>query len=597
MEIINSNLVGISDIMRIAVIDRGKCTRQKCGYLCMKVCPGVRMGDETVTVEKDSGFPVISETLCTGCGICVKRCPVNAIKVINLAGEAGTLVHQYGPNSFRLFNLPLPKGKSVVGLIGSNGIGKSTALKLLSKKITPNMGDYSGKTRWGTVLEKFKGKEVYNFLLALEKGVKVSYKPQNVDSIPEVFKGKVKDLLKKNDERGALKEAVRKFGLESCLEKKIPELSGGELQRVAICAAYIREADIYYFDEPTSYLDIEQRLSVARHIKELSEEKEVMVVEHDLAVLDYLSDYVHVFYGSPAAYGVVSGIKAARTGINEFLGGYLKEENVRFRDGEIRFLVGSSEMRGGQVSFSYPQMRKSYEGFSLQCDSGNIRKSEIVGVLGPNAIGKTTFVKMLAGAEKPDSGEHGLALKVSYKPQYLKKELGGTVAAFLDSAGINRGVFDSEVSRGLEIGELMDKEVRNLSGGELQRVAIAGCISRDADLYLLDEPSAFLDIEQRLRFASVMRKVIETSEKSAFIVDHDVVLLDTVSDRLMVFTGKSGERGKVGAPLEKKKGMNSFLKDMGVTMRRDKDSLRPRVNKPGSQLDNEQRESGNYYYS
>ncbi len=583
--------------MRIAVIDRDKCTKEKCGYLCMKVCPGVRMGDETVTVEKETGFPVISEILCTGCGICVKRCPVGAIKVINLAGEAGTLVHQYGPNSFRLFNLPLPKEKSVVGLIGANGIGKSTALKILCKKITPNMGDYSGGTKWESVLEKFKGKAVYNFLLSLEKGVKVSYKPQGVDTIPEVFKGKVKELLKKNDERGILSEAVKKFSLESVLDRKIAELSGGELQRVAICAAYVRNADIYYFDEPTSYLDIEQRLSVARHIKELSDEKEVVLVEHDLAVLDYLSDYVHVLYGTAGAYGVVSGIKAARSGINEFLAGYLKEENVRFRDQEIRFLGGASEMKGGQVAFSYPEIKKKYKSFSLECEGGSVRKSEVVGILGPNAIGKTTFVKMLAGAEEPDSGDTGVSLKVSYKPQYLKREFSGTVAAFLDSAGINRGVFDSEVSRGLEIGELMDKEIANLSGGELQRAAIAACISKDADLYLLDEPSAFLDIEQRLRFAGLMRKVIETSEKSAFIVDHDVVLLDNVSDRLMVFKGKSGEHGTAGAPLDKKKGMNSFLKDMGVTMRRDKDSLRPRVNKPGSQLDSEQRESGNYYYS
>jgi len=583
--------------MRIAVIDRDKCTKEKCGYLCQKVCPGVRMGEETVTVEKETGFPIISEILCTGCGICVKRCPVGAIKVINLAGEAGTLVHQYGPNSFRLFNLPLPKEKSVVGLIGSNGIGKTTALKILGRKITPNMGDYSGKTGWKEVLEKFKGKEVYNFLLALEKGVKVSYKPQNVNTIPEIFPGKVKELLKKSDERGIFEDAVRRFELEKTLEKKVSELSGGELQRVAICATYVRDADIYYFDEPTSYLDIEQRLSVAREIKGLAETKEVVLVEHDLAVLDYLSDYVHVFYGASGAYGVVSGIKSARSGINEYLAGYLKEENVRFRDQEIRFITGAAEMKGGPVAFSYPALAKSYPGFELRCEGGSVRKSEVVGILGPNAIGKTTFVKMLAGVEKPDSDEVGLKLSVSYKPQYLKNDFFGTVSSYIDSCGVNMGVFDSEVRKGLGIDELMDKELGNLSGGELQRVAIATCIARNADLYLLDEPSAFLDIEQRLRFAAVMRRVIETNEKSAFVVDHDVVLLDTVSDRLIVFSGKSGEHGKAGEPLEKRAGMNAFLKAMGVTMRRDKDSLRPRVNKPGSQLDSEQRESGDYYYS
>jgi ATP-binding cassette, sub-family E, member 1 len=581
--------------MRIAVIDREKCTKEKCGYLCMKVCPGVRMGDETVSVEKETGFPIISEILCTGCGICVKRCPVNAIKVINLAGEAGTLVHQFGVNSFRLFNLPLPKEKSVVGLIGSNGIGKSTAIKILGRKITPNMGDYTGGTKWEAVLEKFKGKEIYNFLLRLEKGVKVSYKPQNVDVLPSIFNGTLGEMLKKNDERGVLQEAIKKFGLEGALQRKLSELSGGELQKAAICAAYIRDADIYYFDEPTSYLDIEQRLSIAKHIKELSETKEVVLVEHDLAVLDYMSDYVHVFYGTAGAYGVVSGIKAARTGINEYLGGYLKEENVRFREYEIKFLSSGVEMKGGQIAIKYPKLAKTYEGFHLECEEGTVRKSEVIGIAGPNAIGKTTFVKMIAGVEEPDEGSSGVSLKISYKPQYIKREFEGTAGDFLNASGINRGIFETEVNRGLEVSELMDKEIKNLSGGELQRVAIAACISKDADLYLLDEPSAFLDVEQRLKFASVMKRVIESNEKSALVVDHDVVLLDNVADRMILFKGKPGKNGKAGEPLDKRKGMNEFLKGMGVTMRRDKDTLRPRVNKPGSQLDSEQKESGNYY--
>ncbi len=87
--------------MRIAVIDRDKCTREVCGYQCIKACPGVRMGEETVSKDP-VGWPVIDEELCTGCGLCVKRCPVKAIKVINLPEEKGRPVFQYGPNAFRL---------------------------------------------------------------------------------------------------------------------------------------------------------------------------------------------------------------------------------------------------------------------------------------------------------------------------------------------------------------------------------------------------------------------------------------------------------------------------------------------------------------
>ncbi len=583
--------------MRIAVIDRDKCTKEKCGYICIKVCPGVRMGEETITIEKETGYPFISETLCTGCGICVKKCPVKAIKIINLAEEAGTLVHQYGPNSFRLFNLPLPKNKSVVGLIGSNGIGKSTAIKILGKKIIPNMGDYTGDTQWENVLEKFKGKEMYNYLISLEKGIKVSYKPQNVNMIPEIFPGKVGDLLIKNDERGIFENAIKMFELENSLERKTSELSGGELQRSAICAAYMKDADVYYFDEPTSYLDIEQRLKMAKHIKKLSEEKEIVLVEHDLAVLDYLSDYVHVFYGTAGAYGVVSGIKVARNGINEYLDGYMKEENVRFRDTGIRFSTSAVGMKGGKASFIYPALSKSYPGFVLECEEGEVREGEILGILGPNAIGKTTFVKIIAGIEKPDSGDVGISLRISYKPQYIQGDFNGTVSDYVDSKKVNMDVFRADISTGLGINELMDKEMRNLSGGELQRVTIATCVSADADLYLLDEPSAFLDIEQRLRFATVMKRLIEKNEKSAFVVDHDVVMLDSVSDRMIVFDGVSGEKGNAGKPKNKRDGMNTFLKQIDITMRRDKDSLRPRINKPGSKLDREMRDKGEHYYS
>jgi len=583
--------------VRIAIVDRDKCIKEKCGYLCQKACPGVRMGDETVTVDKE-GFPVISETLCSGCGICVRKCPVNAIKIINLAHEAGKLIFQYGVNAFRLYNLPLPKKGAVVGLIGANGIGKSTALEVLSGRLKPNLGDYKEEAEWEEIIEKFKGQELQNYFESLRKnGVRVSYKPQMIDRLPEVFKETVSEFLKRNDERKKFKEAVDAFELRECLKRKIENLSGGELQRMAICAAYLKDADVYYFDEPSSYLDIKQRLKVARNLEGLAKEKSVMVVEHDLAVLDYLSEYVHVFYGVSGAYGVVSKLKGVRNGINEYLAGYLKEENVRFRDSEISFTAGSVERKGGEVLLEYAAMKKKYTGFSLKCSAGDVRKGEVIGVIGPNAIGKSTFVKLLAGVEQPDEGEVEQRLRVAYKPQYIKSDFNGTVAEMIDAAGnLNMDIFEREVMERLSMPELMDKSVGNLSGGELQRVAIALCISQEADLYLLDEPSAFLDVEQRLIFADVLGKVMEGSERSAFVVDHDIILIDSISDRLIVFQGKSGVEGAANAPEGKRDGMNRFLKDVDVTLRRDKDSLRPRVNKPQSVMDREQKQAGEYYY-
>jgi ATP-binding cassette, sub-family E, member 1 len=580
---------------RIAIIDREKCIKEKCGYICMKVCPGVRMGDDTVTVDSD-GFPVISEELCTGCGICPKKCPVDCITIINLAEEKSNPIYQYGINAFRLYGLPLPQ-KGVVGLIGKNGIGKSTAIRLMAAQLQPNFAEFGPRLSDGEILGRLSP-ELQNYFRTLqEKSLRVSLKPQNVHRIAEVFTGTAGELLSKSDGRKAGAKAVEIFSLQHVLDRKVGEISGGELQRLAIAVAYCQEADLYYFDEPAAYLDVKQRLSVARSLKELAEEKNVVVIEHDLAIFDYLSDYVHVFYGQENAYGVVSGVKAARTGINEYLDGFLADENTRFRDHAIKFSAASAgEAKSRSPKFSYPALEKKYDRFSFSSEPGSIMEGEVVGILGENAIGKTLFMRMVAGAEKPDNAQVLSLLKVSYKPQQIKGESEGEVANLFDSEGLD--AFVSEQSRRrLNINSLMDKRLSSLSGGELQRVAIALALSRIADLYLFDEPSAFLDVEQRLEFADLLQTVIMDSRKAAFVIDHDLVLLDAVSSRLMVFSGEPGKQGRAAAPAGKRQGMNGFLKSVGITLRRDKDSRRPRINKPGSALDREQKEAGEFYYS
>jgi ATP-binding cassette subfamily E protein 1 len=141
----------------------------------------------------------------------------------------------------------------------------------------------------------------------------------------------------------------------------------------------------------------------------------------------------------------------------------------------------------------------------------------------------------------------------------------------------------------------MEKPLTSLSGGELQRASIAYALSQQAELYLFDEPTAFLDVEQRLRFSSLLRSVIGESEKSAFVVDHDVVFMDSIANRLIVFEGESSVMGNASSPYNKIEGMNAFLSSAGITMRRDKDSMRPRINKPESVLDREQRASNDFY--
>ncbi len=584
--------------MRIAVLDRDKCQPATCALECVKFCPGVRMGDETIVVE-DRGKPRISEELCTGCGICVHRCPMDAISIINLPDELSEdLIHQYGENGFRFYRLPYPQEKSVVGIIGQNGLGKTSILKILSGEMVPNRG---GGPDQDIVLEHFSGTQFYDYFSQLfADELKAVYKPQYVDVIPKAVSGSVRSLLEKADESGRLSEIVGELQLEVAMDRNIGDISGGELQRVAIGAALLRDADIYFFDEPSSYLDVSQRLNAAKAIRRLGAEKRVVVVEHDLVTLDYLADYIHGMYGKPGAYGIVSHPRTVRQGINAYLSGFYKEENIRFRKEAIKFEVRPpAHAWEGEGLVNFKDVKKSYNGFDLAVEGGDVRRGEIIGVLGPNATGKTTFVKILAGVEKPDSGEVDLEIDVSYKPQYIKPE--GEITVRTALAGVGAGVpseeFLNEVIRPMGIEPLLDSMLGDLSGGELQRAAIATALLRDADIYLFDEPSAYLDIEQRIVVAKLLRRFMENKRKTAMVVDHDILFMDYISDRLMVFGGEPGYHGYSEGPTDLRSGMNKFLKDVVISFRRDPETGRPRANKPDSQKDKVQKKSGEYYYA
>ena len=584
---------------RIAVINKEKCINgEGCDFICSAVCPVNRTGKECIVLGEDNK-PVISEELCIACGICPKKCPASCISIINLVGEKhSTPLHKFGQNAFRLYGLPAPKKEAVIGLLGRNGIGKSTVLNILSGNIVPNLGDFSNKPDYSKVMSFFKGKEEQAFFTALSKGeLKLSYKPQNVDVIPEKFKGTVKKLLEKVDENNQLQQLSKELEIDSILSHKISSVSGGELQRIAIAACLLKEADTYFIDEPSSYLDVRQRLRVAKLIRGLIEKgKQVVVVEHDLAILDYLSDYIYVMYGSPAVYGIVGNPKSTLNGVNEFLEGFLRDENVRFREKELHFSVrAASTEENSTIVVKYPAIQKSLGEFSIEAEEGDLRKGEVIGMLGPNAIGKTTFVKMFASELKPDNTSLDFSFKVAYKPQYLKPAKGKLVSD-LFSNGVDEELFSLEVERRLKVKKLFDHKLDELSGGELQKVSVAYNLAIESDLILLDEPSAFVDAEDRLRIADAIKSVVDVKGKLAVVVDHDILFQDYVSDRMIVFSGEPSKHGKASAPLPKEEAMNFFLSDMGVTFRRDPSTGRPRANKLGSQKDSEQKKSGKYYY-
>ncbi len=562
------------------------------------------MGEETITLDPETGKARIAENLCTGTGICVKKCPFGAIHVENLPEELEKDVsHRYGPNRFVLYRLPIPRPEKVTGLIGQNGTGKSTALKILSGDFKPNFGLYDEPPGWDEIITAYRGSELQSYFEKLStESLRVVQKPQYVDKIPKVTKGVVSELLEKVDERNMLKDVTKELRIDTIIDRELGVISGGELQRVAIAAVILRDADVYLFDEPSSYLDIYQRIEVAKVIQRLAKEgKTVIVVEHDLAVLDYLSEHVCVLYGTPGVYGIVSHPHGVREGINIFLDGYLPSENMRFRKEGIQFHLRPPRSKPtGKAFFEFGELKKGFDGFTLITESGSIHSGEVIGILGANALGKSTFIKLLANVEEPDEGEVPAEdLKVSHKPQYISPNFDGTVQElFHDEVGkvISTEWFKSEVNRPLTIDPLLDCYVESLSGGELQRVAIALCLARQADIYLLDEPSAFLDVEQRLSAAKAIKKIVESRDVVAFIVEHDIVTIDYLSDRLMIFSGKPSIEGYAMTPVDLRKGMNKFLNLMGITFRRDPQTGRPRVNKEDSKLDRLQKESGEYYY-
>lgn len=578
-------------LTRLAFVDADKCKPKQCRQECRKICPVVSMGKMCIEVTASSKIASISESLCTGCGQCEKRCPFNAIKIVNLPTNLDTnkdTVHRYGQNGFKLHKLPIPRRGQTLGLVGANGTGKSTALKILSGLIRPNFGQdlvYSDKD----IINRFKGSETHTYLTRLYAGgLKISYKPQYIEH--NGLAGKLVDILKSRDEKGLADMLIEKLELTNIKNREFGDLSGGEMQRLCVALTCVKDADVYIFDEPSSYLDISQRLKVAEVISTLATDKTyVIVVEHDLSMLDYMSDSVSLLYGQPGFYGVVTMPFNVRDGINILLNGYIPTENMQFRKEALNFRMVVEDETLSCRNIAYPSMTKTLDSFTLKVEAGTLTTSQITVLCGRNGTGKTTFIKMLAGLD--------IGYTFSHKPQHINPKFKGTVRELFNLkilSSISDSLFIHEVVKPLDIDELYEHELQTLSGGELQRIALILALGKNADIYLIDEPSAHLDSEQRLNVCKVIKRFAHKG-KICIVVEHDFMMASYLADKVVVFEGDPGKHCTAGKPKPVTEGMNKFLRDLNVTFRRDPESYRPRINKNGSVKDKEQKASSTYF--
>jgi ATP-binding cassette subfamily E protein 1 len=288
-----------------------------------------------------------------------------------------------------------------------------------------------------------------------------------------------------------------------------------------------------------------------------------------------------------------------------FLSGEIPPENMKIRNSEINFNMSeiTETTQTKTAIYNYPEMTKilgdDKNKFELCVEAGTYADGQITVLLGENGTGKTTFIRMLAGLMEPDIGEKMEKKRVSYKPQHIVTSFDGTVEEILSEKIGNivvNPIFKTDVMIPMKIDDIMQNKIKTLSGGELQRVAIVICLGTSADIYLFDEPSASLDCEQRMICAKVIKRFIKHTEKIAFVVEHDFMMATYLADKVIVYEGLPSVKCVAHAPQSLLIGMNLFLKNLGITFRKDKTFSRPRINKLNSQKDAEQKKEGKYFF-
>lgn len=483
-----------------------------------------------------------------------------------------------------------------IGVVGPNGAGKSTILKIMAGIDTPSNGEarLSPGYSVGILLQEPPLNEEKTVLGNVQEGVGEIYeKIQRFNQISEEMSQEGADFDALLEEMGKLQEAIDAadaWDIDSQLEQAmdalrcppgdepVTHLSGGERRRVALCKLLLQKPDLLLLDEPTNHLDAESVLWLEQHLA--SYPGAVLAVTHDRYFLDHVAEWIcevdrgrlHPYEGNYSTYlekkrerlavqgkkdaklakrlaeeldWVRSNAKGRQTKSKARLARYeeMAAEAERTRKLDFEEIQIPPGPRLGQLVIEAQDLKKGF-GDRVLIDglSFNLPRNGIVGVIGPNGVGKSTLFKTIVGLEELDGGtlKIGDSVKISYVDQNREnidpeKSLWEVVSDGLDYIQVGQVEMPSRayVSAFGFKGPDQQKKAGVLSGGERNRLNLALTLKQGGNLLLLDEPTNDLDVET----LSSLENALLDFPGCAVVVSHDRWFLDRVATHILAYEG------------------------------------------------------------
>ncbi len=405
------------------------------------------------------------------------------------------------------------RGGELLLIYGGSGSGKTTLLRVLAGV----MGRYVNGWYKGIVRIHGKSPSILGSKTIIRLTAYVSQEPWYGILSPTV-EGEVivNQLLVKKYDESEVNGVLGKYGLSGLRKRLTYTLSSGETQRLLIASNRIRGASIYLLDEPSSYLDVEGRRILVEEVSRLVDEgSTVIVVDH----------YLNLWRDS------LSKILVLDNGRQIFFG---DPDDRWFKRDSIRWIREAKDKGKGSVSVEVDKLYYRYPGSRIHVINGLSFKawsSSITWIKGPNGAGKTTLLKIIVGLLKPNKGYvsvKGNPIYVPENPLLFFSE--PTIREELYNNALDKGVVDELVDK-FNIRHLLDRRLRYTSSGERRRIAIVSALTRGYDIICVDEPTAGLDLDNRLKVIDALVNAAEEGY-TVIVASHDP-LMEEVADNIV----------------------------------------------------------------